>query len=176
MNQPETDQIQIMERVMEHRNALYGFILTSVPNAHLAEDIFQDVCVIICRKWHTHDPECSFRAWAFGIARNRILQHFDKEKRRPSLLMDPDLLDRIAASPTWDEDNLDEKEALRECITRLSGKVRRMIRLRYFEGLNVSVLAERLGWTARAVSVALSRARNFLRECVTSKLSLAAKT
>jgi DNA-directed RNA polymerase specialized sigma24 family protein len=56
-------------------------------------------------------------------------------------------------------------------MKKLTDKVRRIIQLRYFENLTPRVMSERLGWGARSISVALTRARNALMDCVDMKLS-----
>ena len=45
-----------------------------------------------------------------------------------------------------------------------------MIELQYREGLKPGVIAERIGWEANAVYVALSRARASLRKCIERQL------
>ena len=166
----EKNQSRLTELIMEHRTALYGFILTLVADVHAAEDIFQQTWVVISEKWDTYNPEYPFRSWAFGIAKNKARQHWRKSSRNRTVLTDPEIIDRIAASPAWDEDPLEEKEALRQCLEKLSGKIRKMFRLRYFEGSALPAIAEKLGWNVRSVSVAMTRARSTLMECIDTTL------
>jgi RNA polymerase sigma-70 factor, ECF subfamily len=173
MTPEEQGRVRLTELILENRTALYGFILAQVPNAHAAEDILQDVCMVISQKWATYDPQRSFRSWAFGIARNKILQHYEREKRSKIVLLDSDLLEQVAVNPNWDREDSAEKETLRECMKKLSGKVRFMLRLHYFENLTAKAMSLRMRWGARSISVALTRARTALMECVDAKLSQA---
>ncbi len=166
----EKNHSHLTELIMEHRTALYGFILTLVSDVHAAEDIFQETWVVIFEKWDTYNPQYSFRSWAFGIARNKARQYWRKSSRSKTVLTDPEIIEQIADSPVWDEDPLEEKEALRLCLKKLSGKIQKMFHMRYFEGSALPAIAKQLGWNVRSISVAMTRARNTLMDCIDAKL------
>jgi len=63
-------------------------------------------------------------------------------------------------------------DALASCLQSLSPKTAKMVELRYQEGLKPSAIAEKIGWTAEAVYVALSRTRTSLRNCINKQLKL----
>ena len=53
-----------------------------------ADDVLQDVLILICRKvaW-LHTPEL-FRPWAYRIASRAAFRHLNKERRRPEQVQD----------------------------------------------------------------------------------------
>ncbi|MEZ6087346.1 MAG: sigma factor-like helix-turn-helix DNA-binding protein [Pirellulaceae bacterium] len=65
-----------------------------------------------------------------------------------------------------------EQSALQECLQALSPKSREIVRLRYFDDLNISQVAERLGSTAGAMRIALMRIRRQLANCVERRLQV----
>jgi RNA polymerase sigma-70 factor (ECF subfamily) len=58
---------------------------------------------------------------------------------------------------------------LTACIDRLAPKARRAIELRYQRSLRPPEIASAMQWTTGAVKVALTRARDTLRQCIESR-------
>jgi RNA polymerase sigma-70 factor (ECF subfamily) len=151
--------------------AIYGYITALLSDVYAAEDVFQETCQIIVDKWHTYNPSYPFRPWAFGIARNRVRKYLRGRKRSRTVITDPEVLGLVAASEAWDEDDREEKKALRECLTKLTDKIRSMLHMRYFENCDLSTIARRLSWNPRSISVAMTRARMKLMECIETTMS-----
>jgi RNA polymerase sigma-70 factor (ECF subfamily) len=90
---------------------------------------------------------------------------------RDRLVFDPDVLDRIAqraeAMTGGHESRLD---ALAQCIEELPANHRKLIDLRYRAGATLQQLAEGLGRTENAVTVALHRVRTTLAECIRKRI------
>jgi RNA polymerase sigma-70 factor (ECF subfamily) len=59
---------------------------------------------------------------------------------------------------------------LAECMTQLAPQARRAMELRYQQAHKPAEIAKILGWTPNSIYVALSRARDVLKECVEAKL------
>ena len=161
---------QLTQQILRHRTVLYGFIMAQVADVNETEDIFQEVCLAICEHWSRYDSRYPFRHWALGIARNKVLQYFVQQKKRYQRL-DPELSARMVEHPAWDEDEVAEKQFLRECLKSLGERAREIVNLRY-GGMSVSRIAERIGWRARSISVALIRAKAALMDCVDMKVRL----
>ena len=168
MNSENSRQSAITQQILKHRTAVYGFIMAHVRDVAQAEDIFQEVCVALCEQWDRYDRDRPFVAWALGIARNKIMQHYEGDKRFISL--DPELSKRIAAHPGWTHDDTHEKQALRECMRRLSKRISAMVAMRYVDNLTAREIADKMGWKARSVSVALTRAKMKLMDCIDTRL------
>ncbi len=68
---------QLLQSIQE---ALYGYLVRLVNDDHLAEDILQEVFVLIWRKlrW-LRDPEL-FRPWVFRIASREAFRRLKKER------------------------------------------------------------------------------------------------
>jgi RNA polymerase sigma-70 factor, ECF subfamily len=62
-----------------------------------ADDIVQDVLVIVSRKVYWLEQPELFRAWAFRIASRAAFRHLKKRKRWSEAAVDPSSLDDIAA-------------------------------------------------------------------------------
>ena len=153
---------------------LRGFVLGLVPDRHLADDIVQQTFVVACRKAADFLPGTNFRAWIFTIARYETLAALRRQSVGRDHLLGGDVVELLAGEQPDDLDFDDRVAALDSCIGRLARTARRILTLRYMENLGPSEIAPKIGWSANAISVALSRARQFLRKCVEHQQSRAA--
>jgi RNA polymerase sigma-70 factor, ECF subfamily len=71
--------------------------VNSLIDADDADDILQDVLIIISRKVYWLEQPDVFRAWAFRIASRAAFRHLRKRKRRVDAIVDDAPLDAIAA-------------------------------------------------------------------------------
>ncbi len=158
------DAFEVQKLFVRHSSAIRSFILSLVPEFELADDILQDVFVVVTEKAHTFEPGTNFLAWARKIARNKIMSAQQRFRSRAQVLS-PGTLEALCQQMP-DEDHPDQVDALRDCIGKLAPRARQVTRMRYHEHQKPAQIARELGWTAPAVYVALSRARTFLRHCI----------
>lgn len=164
-----TETVQAL--FLQHAAALRGFILGLVGDRDEAKDILQEVFLTATRLADRYQQDCSFLAWARGITRNKVLEHFRSSRRQPRLF-DEEMLELMIAC-VGEQDDLweDRRAALAECIAELAPRARQILELRYADPPAAPPeIARRLGWTVNAVNVALSRARRFLQECTRHRL------
>jgi RNA polymerase sigma-70 factor (ECF subfamily) len=163
---------EIARLLMQHRAALYGYILACVRNHVDAEDILQEVSVAVTESIDRLRGEEGFLPWAREIARRRVLAHFRAaERERP---VDPELLRRLyeaadrveRARPTSEH-----QAALLACLERLPRHSRRLIALRYdgFAG-GAGDLARRFGRSVQSIYAQVKRIKIALRACVERRL------
>jgi RNA polymerase sigma-70 factor (ECF subfamily) len=160
---------------------LLGFVTAIVRDPHLADDVFQDVTLLAMRRaGRIRDLE-HLLLWARKAARYKALEVL-RARGRGCLPLDEDVLDALeaewdAAGPDPRTDGADEQvDDLRACVQRLSPRARRILHLRYGEGLSGSQLAETLAIGVASVYVALSRIHRALRECVARRRGMAGET
>jgi RNA polymerase sigma-70 factor (ECF subfamily) len=165
-----TEAVQAL--FLQHAAALRGFILGLLGDRDATGDVFQDVFLTATRSADQFRPDGNFLAWARGIARNKVLEHLRKCRRRPQPF-DDDLLELLAVAAGQAEDVWQErKEALDACVRELAPRARQILELRYADPpVPPPEIAERLTWTVNAVHVALARARKFLQECARRRLA-----
>jgi len=65
-----------------------------------ADDVLQDVLILVSRKLYWLEVPELFRAWAFRIASRAAFQHLKRRKRWSESLADESALDEIAAPDT----------------------------------------------------------------------------
>jgi RNA polymerase sigma-70 factor (ECF subfamily) len=123
------------------------------------------------RKSADFDPGTNFLAWAFRIARFQVMKAQTAHQRHAERLSDAvleSLADCVPVEP-WDDRRLAH---LPYCLEKLAPQARRIVELFYRDEHKPQEIAARLSWTPAAVSVALSRARKALRECIEHQMTL----
>jgi RNA polymerase sigma-70 factor (ECF subfamily) len=143
-----------------------SFIGSLVPDFTAAEDLLQEVAVVLLRKFPEYDESRPFVAWALGVARLEILM-LRRTQARSLLCFQPELAETLSAAYEEMVLELDSRtSALRECLRQVQGRAHEVLRLRYEEALSPAQIARRLSVRAVAVRVMLSRVRASLRACV----------
>lgn len=169
-NNPAQPSIEAL--FLQHAAAVRGFVMGLVPDRAAADDLFQEVFLTVMQRGADFRRDGNFLAWARGIARNKALEHYRRQRTAP-LPFDEELLNLLADSAEdFDELTEQRREALAKCLERLAPRTREIVDLRYGDhALTPPKIAEQLAWTANAVNVALARARAFLRDCTRRMLA-----
>ncbi|MFT5466545.1 MAG: RNA polymerase sigma-70 factor (ECF subfamily) [Verrucomicrobiales bacterium] len=160
-----TTEVQAL--FVQHIAPVKHFVLSLLPNPSEAEDVVQEVFLTITAKANDFQTGTNFKAWAFAIARFKVLELLRRNRRDQNRLSD-EVIEQLAAEaedPNPGQDSATMR-ALAKCLEKLAPKPRKMIELQYQDELKPAVIAERLGWEPNAIYVALSRARSSLRKCI----------
>jgi RNA polymerase sigma-70 factor (ECF subfamily) len=148
---------------------IYQFILTLVMRHSDAEDIFQETCLVLWRKFDTYDPEGSFYGWACRIAYLEVMQLRRKTGRLQ--LLSEESLSALADQALAQADRLDARQrALEECLQRLESSDRDLIQQRYHERRVPKEIAEVQSRSVYSVYRALARVHTILMNCVQRRL------
>jgi RNA polymerase sigma-70 factor (ECF subfamily) len=135
-----------------------------------AEDLASEVWLhVIASLDRFRGDERGFRAWAFTIARSRMIDLRRRRRRRPTVEAGPEVLDRHAAIRDAEEEALQEL-ATREAIGRIATLPRdqaEVILLRVLAGLSVRDVSSIMGKRPGTVRVLQHRALRRLAEQVT---------
>jgi RNA polymerase sigma-70 factor (ECF subfamily) len=166
------DKASVVRTLIRDRAKLLGFIWVMVRDHHAADDLFQDVTVLALEHCDEINDEHHLSVWCRKAARLKALEAVRRRQRKPAPL-DDDLLQMI--EDDWGAvDSITsrpEVDYLRGCVERLSPRARRVLHLRYVEGLSGARLASHadVGIEVKSLYVALSRIHRALHECITRK-------
>jgi RNA polymerase sigma-70 factor (ECF subfamily) len=154
-----------------HSRRVHAVCLRMVGNSAEAEDLTQEVFLLLLRKIHTFRGESAFSTWLHRLAVNIVLMRLRK-KSPPivSIEATPDQEGEIVW-PTIDlgvpdlllEGSIDRIN-LRRCIERLPVGYRTVFVLHDIEGYEHHEIAEILGRSAGVSKSQLHKARTRLRE------------
>jgi len=143
---------QLFER---HFDAVYRFCVALAGGRHgLAEELAQQAFVIAARRIHHFDPSrATFRAWLFGIVKNRHMAIRTSEQRRKQY--------EESSAKGNSEAVTQERSDLRvhEALARLPWRYRVALEAKYIQGLSMKEIAADSGASIEAIESLLRRAR-----------------
>lgn len=147
---------------------LFGICLRICGERQAAEDVLQEVYLIVWKRAAGYDPgRASPITWLATIARNRAIDWRRAQGNRAMAVLDealPVADDRPLASDVMLADESDRR--LHLCLDQLEDKQRDAIRTTFFDGVTYAELAERLGVPLGTMKSWVRRGLMRLKECV----------
>jgi RNA polymerase sigma-70 factor, ECF subfamily len=175
MSDPKRQQ-EFTELLATCQPRVLACIYAQLHNMHETEDVYQQACMVMWRKFATYRPETQFVKWACEIAYLEVMNHL--RLRRSRLHFTTDCVQDFAA---WENAQPIAKDdcrllALYACMERLSENDRHLLELRYWEPKSIVDISAELGRTPQSVCNSLSRIRVQLMECVERSVSAEDRT
>jgi RNA polymerase sigma-70 factor, ECF subfamily len=165
---------QIVRVLMAERNKLVAYAWSILGDFNLGEDVVQEVALLAMAKGGEVADPPRLKVWLRRATRLKALEAI-RQKKRTAAILSEEALDKL--EPHWDayhqQSELAEPamaEMLRACFQDLTDNQRRLLTLRYADGLRSSEIAERLEMNVETVYRALTRAHRSLADCVQGKL------
>jgi len=158
------DESAIEILINRHRSKVYTYILLTIKNQPLAEDLFQEtfIKVIQSLRGGKYRDNGRFLSWVIRIAHNLIIDHFRKEKQMNSVSNDDSEVD-LFNSKKLSDSNIEElivnsqiKAEIRTLINELPDDQREVVLLRHYGELSFKEIAEQ---TDVSINTALGRMR-----------------
>jgi len=162
---------EITTMLLAERLSLTAFLATIVRSYHLAEDIFQELCVKCIVREEVFESKEHLLNWARLAGKNRAIDLL-RSRKGVYVGLDEKVLETLSAS--WSNSGewsrKERLDALQCCLGKLSSSKREILHLRYFEGRSGTDVAEQLGRKLETVYQTLARIHKSLRECVKTRL------
>lgn len=151
--------------LLVERLPLTAFIAGVTRDFHLAEDVFQEVCVRAVSLTADFESAAHVIHWARVTGKNRAIDILRTRHGRYEGLSD-EILETLVTE--WPESSgvAPRQEALRKCIEQLTPNSRELLRMRYFEKRSCPDIATALGRKIETLYQALARIHKSLGECV----------
>lgn len=144
----------------EHRERLYGFVLSRVSDSATAEDIVHDVLVRAYQNQDTLRDSQKFDQWLYQITRNAVIDHY--RARKSSSPLPDNLPDADAEHGTQALTEL--SHCIQPFVRALPDHYRDAVELSEIEGLAQKETAKRLGLSLSGAKSRVQRARRLLAE------------
>ncbi len=160
--------MRVQQLFVKHQLALRAFILSLEPNFTDAEDLLQEVFLVVTRKANEFEEGTNFFAWGCTIARFKLMELL--RRRAKSQALSEEVIEALCAVEPEHQFDDSRLVLLQGCLEQLSPKARQMMYLRYYGEHSPAQIARLVSWTPNAVRVALSRARTVLQECLERKM------
>jgi len=158
--------------VLPHLNAAYNLARWLTRNDQDAEDAVQEACLRAFRFFGSFRGGDA-RAWLLKIVRNTCYTQLQKNQPQELATFDEEIHSEDDGSMNPETLLLRSADGqwLRQALEELPVNFREMLILRELEGLSYSEIAEVSNIRLGTVMSSLSRARERLRQCLTSLLS-----
>lgn len=154
-----------------HEPAIRAYVRRMVPARADADDVMQEVSVVLWRKFDSFREGADFRAWAFGVARFEVLAWL-RDRGRDRMVLDEEVVARIAGEAEEAEPRLErQREALEECMEKVAPEQRELLMQAYSGGRRIQEVAAGSGRTVPGFYQWLHRMRRLLLDCIQRALT-----
>ena len=160
--------VRVQQLFIRHQSNIKAFILSLRPDFSEAEDILQEVFLVITRKAADFQEGSNFTSWALTIARFKVMEA--ARNRTSDTALSEEVLESLVEECPQEELCEDRAAAVRNCMEKLAPRLQEVMRLRYFAEHGPLEIARLLSWTPNSVNVALSKARKLMHGCVNRQL------
>ena len=165
------DEAALAELYRRRQPGIYRFALQMCGSQELAEDITQEVFMVLMREAHTFDPvRGSLSSFLMGVARHHVLRRLQRERFYVSMNENPDNCGLssqalvTAVGPLDEISRAEAIEAVRRAVLALPERYREVVVLCDLQEMSYGETAEILGCAIGTVRSRLHRARGLLIE------------
>jgi len=167
----KADRQALEALIQEHQGAIFGYLRSRLSQLADAEDLTQEVFL----RWYLNrdrfDAAQKMRPWLIGIARNVLLEYLKKLQNRKEVAW-TELCLRLEQLIEFKDDDSHYAEVLPHlpsCLEALGPSARQALTLHYHGNLSLSLIGEKLCRSVGAVKLLMFRARQALKQCLSSK-------
>lgn len=145
----------------QYHEKVFRYLRSRVNNTTLAEDLCSDVFLKIYEKIDSFDEsKASLSTWIFTVARNRLTDYYRTRRvfeEVPETLADGSSVEEDVCS----KETLDR---LADALEKLDERERDIVILRFYSGLTLKEIAEKMGISYAYVKLLQNRAFVSLKE------------
>ncbi len=164
----DEDLFQVL--VERFRDRVFRLVVSMLGpgNEAEAEDVTQEVFVLVYRKLETFRHDSEFSTWLFRMTRNRAIDRLRTARMRHAHMGDERLCSLPSRNPSSNPEEAaaagERHAAIVELVTQLPELQRTIVYLYYWIGSGVAEIAELLNMNVQTVKSHLHRARRRLAQ------------
>lgn len=151
---PADEALQAVYR--QNIEPIYRYIYSRIGNREDAEDLTSQVFLKAVRGLETERDEASIRSWLFQLARTTIADYWRQYYRGPTMPLTLVPQDAPLAELVQDESRA--PALVQKLLAELPENYRRVLQLRFLEGLSIKETAAEMGTSEGNVKVLQYRA------------------
>lgn len=167
MSEEQQRKAAFADLLRQEQSRLFGYIHSLVRDLNDTDDLFQQVAMILWRKFDDFDPTRSFFAWACGVARLETANFLRSRGRQRLYFSDELNLLLVEAQTEFSNDEGEARRAaLAGCVEKLRERDRELVLECYGRAAGVQDAAGRSSRSPQSVYNSLRRIRRALFECI----------
>lgn len=155
-------EYQFNEIISTHGDGLYRICKAYLYDAHLSQDLYQEVLLNIWKSLSSFQGKSSIRTWLFRIAVNTTISFNKKQSRRKEKEKD------MGIHISMPEESNELLEKMYSAIQQLADHDKRLIGL-FLEGFSYKEISTITGMTTNLIGVKLNRIKGKIKQIVSSK-------
>jgi RNA polymerase sigma factor (sigma-70 family) len=144
------DQHAWQQLVNRHQSALFYFGLRLLGSADDANDLLQDVLMVLCRNLGQYRGDSSFKSWLFGIANYRAMDMLRRRKYNES----DDALSEITDETPGLSEQLttqQQQQQVQQQLRNLPLEQRLVLELKFYQQFTFDEIASQLAISSNTV-------------------------
>lgn len=161
-----THQEEFIGLLSDCQSRIRATIFALIHDMHDVEEVYQNACLVMWRKFDSYRPDTQFAKWACSIAYLEVKKYLSQKQKgtRFSRAFLEQFMTWEKTRPEAADDCFTQE--LHSCMERLGANDRQVLQLRYWEKKHVYEIAADMGRTPQSVSNTLGRIRMQLMECI----------
>jgi len=157
--------LELLLLILDRHRIVVPAVRRVIADDGLAEEVVQDVLIVVAEQIATFRAEATFRSWLFGVARNQAKHHLRSYLRQPEAT-DVPATDR----PTVRISSIvAQRHDVTQHLDKLPEHYRLPVTMRDMDGLTYEDIAGRLGVELGTVRSRISRGRALLAARIGSR-------
>ncbi len=170
LHKPDLNRAFLREFTI-HEPAIRAYVRRLVPTRSDADDVLQEVAIVLWEKFEEFEVDGNFAAWAYGIARFKVLSWL-RDKRRDRLTLSNEVIEIISQqSPDQEKQLQRQRDALETCLQKIKTQDRQLLTAAYRPDQNIQEIAAASGRSMTGFYQWLYRTRQKLLQCVKRKMA-----
>jgi RNA polymerase sigma-70 factor (ECF subfamily) len=165
-----------LEELLEWKtDQVYYMALGVLGNHHDAEDVTQEVLVVICRKIRTLKSAYAFQSWLNTVTMNACRYFIKKNKKAYEEDMTPEYMEKLddrqkESQPEHILEQAEQDMLLSSLVMQLPRKYRVCLFLHHYNEMSYAQIAELVKIPIKTVDTRVYRAKRILREILESEV------
>ncbi len=142
----EGDEAALAQVYEDHGSLIYSYCRRQL-GPETGRDVTQEIFTSAWRARHRFDPDRgSIRAWLMGIAKNRVVDQYRMQSRRPQIADGVEVADRQDnGSDRIQIDRVGDRMILANALNELNDRARTVVELSFFHQLTHPEIAAQTG-------------------------------
>ncbi|NMA64786.1 MAG: sigma-70 family RNA polymerase sigma factor [Clostridiaceae bacterium] len=160
---PKDMSQEITEIIEQYGDDVYRVAFAILKSKELAEDIFQETFLRVCRSFSSYRGDSSLKTWITSIAVNLCRDYMRSSWKRRVVITDEFVTYTSSDSDTEEIiEKRSERDELLKAVMNLSDKYREVVILYYYQELDIKEISRVLKIPQGTVKSRLYKARNLL--------------
>jgi len=163
-------QAEFVGLLSQNYRALYACAVSLGADLHQADDIMQEVSILLWQQFDQFELGTSFARWGRAMVRN-VFRNDRRSSWHRKHVFNPLLIEKLFEMHCGAEELLEVRTlALQQCLKKLPDSDRKLIQAFYNKGQTLTSQAHQAGRAPNALHKAISRIRLRLSQCIDRKL------